>query len=348
MNIVKEGMIWRVGSGENIKIWEDPWVPANLSRKPNTAQGAHLLTRVAELIDPVTNSWDLDLVNQTFSAADAANILKIPLCEQQEDFIAWHFDSKGHFSVKSAYKIQLSLTQQQTNSEMVEGSTRTNWRKKTWHSIWKLNCPPKVQHFLWRFAHNSHPMRMNIERRGVVLDTRCSVCGRLFEDGGHLFLRCEEVKKVWRATHLENERQSLLVCHSPLEVLEYIFSQTERTKLLVVALLWKWSNERNRVRHGEKRLTPDAFSSQVLLEVAEWGMFFSPQQSAQTTNNSKWRAPPDEFVKVNVDGAYNQTTASGGWVCIAKAPDGDILFAAAGPLSYLSEGDPISREFWYG
>lgn len=88
MNVVKEGMIWRVGSGENIKIWEDPWVPANPSRKLSTTQGAHLLTRVAELIDPVTNSWDIDLVNQTFSAADAANILIIPLCDQQEDFIA--------------------------------------------------------------------------------------------------------------------------------------------------------------------------------------------------------------------------------------------------------------------
>lgn len=185
-------------------------------------------------------------------------------------------------------------------------------------------------------------MRMNIERRGVDLDTRCSVCGRLFEDGGHLFLGCKEVKKVWRATQLENVRQSLLVCQSAMEVLESIFSQAERTKLLVVALLWKWWNERNRVRHGEKRLTPEAFDSQVSLEVAEWGLFFSPQPSIQTTNISKWRAPPDDFVKVNVDGAYNQTTGSGGWGCIARAPDGDILFAAAGPLSNLSE--PIHAE----
>lgn len=84
---------------------------------------------------------------------------------------------------------------------------------------------------------------MNIERRGVELDTHCCVCGCLFEDGGHLFLRCKEVKKVWRTTQLEGVRQELLLCQSPLEILERIFAQPENIKLQVICLLWKWWTE---------------------------------------------------------------------------------------------------------
>ena len=41
------------------------------------------------------------------------------------------------------------------------------------------------------FSHNIHPLWMNIERRGVALDTRCTLCLTLFENGGHLYLGCK-------------------------------------------------------------------------------------------------------------------------------------------------------------
>jgi hypothetical protein len=47
---------------------------------------------------------------------------------------------------------------------------------------------------LWRFAQNSHPLFMNIAWRGIELDTRCAVCHKYFEDGGHLFLSCKFAK----------------------------------------------------------------------------------------------------------------------------------------------------------
>lgn len=60
----------------------------------------------------------------------------------------------------------------------------------------------------------------------MELDTLCCVCGCLLEVGGHLFLRCKEVKKVWRTTQLEGVRQELLLCQSQLEILERIFCTT--------------------------------------------------------------------------------------------------------------------------
>jgi hypothetical protein len=65
-----------------------------------------------------------------------------------------------------------------------------------WEKIWKTNCPNKVKHFLWRFAHNIHPPRRNLARRGMKLDTKCPVCNQLDEDEGHLFLKCKLAKQV--------------------------------------------------------------------------------------------------------------------------------------------------------
>jgi hypothetical protein len=49
----KEGIIWRIGNGENVKIWEDPWLPKGSTGKLVTIKRSCLLTRVNELIDPI-------------------------------------------------------------------------------------------------------------------------------------------------------------------------------------------------------------------------------------------------------------------------------------------------------
>lgn len=100
-------MIWRVDDGESIDIWGDPWLPRGVTRKVAAAQGPILLHRVSELINPITNEWDVELVRATLPAEDAAVVLSIPLRENREDCIVWHFDPKGIFSVKSAYKVSV-------------------------------------------------------------------------------------------------------------------------------------------------------------------------------------------------------------------------------------------------
>jgi hypothetical protein len=120
-----------------------------------------------------------------------------------DDWIAWHYDSKGVFSVKSAYRLGISLrdakNRRDASSSISIGNANDQWRK-----IWNLELPTKVKFFLWRFAHNSLPTRMNIQRKGVELDTRCPVCNRVDEYGGHIFLQCKFVKQVWRHLDLEN------------------------------------------------------------------------------------------------------------------------------------------------
>ena len=105
-DFLREGLIWRVGSGESINIHHDPWIPRGQCRKPTTPQRRNdILCNVSDPINPVDGDWDEDLIKQTFNEEDAWAILQIPIHEGQEDYVAWHFDKKGIFSVKSAYKV---------------------------------------------------------------------------------------------------------------------------------------------------------------------------------------------------------------------------------------------------
>ena len=104
-DLLKQGLIWRVGDGEGLNIWSDPWIPRNMSRKPITPKGGNLISKVNELIHPITGMWDSQLVQDTFWWEDARLILAILVHERLANRAAWHFDRKGIFSVKSAYKV---------------------------------------------------------------------------------------------------------------------------------------------------------------------------------------------------------------------------------------------------
>ena len=71
----------------------------------------------------------------------------------------------------------------------------------------------------------------------MEIDTRCPVCWRLDEDGGHCFLKCKIVKKVWRNMNLEDIRCQLADLRNAEEVVKCILSLDEKRGLLVAALL---------------------------------------------------------------------------------------------------------------
>jgi hypothetical protein len=62
----KRGCIWLVGNGDSIVIWKDPWIPASPDGKIVTPRGNCILTRVCELIDPITGRWDEEMLQSNF------------------------------------------------------------------------------------------------------------------------------------------------------------------------------------------------------------------------------------------------------------------------------------------
>jgi len=165
-------------------MWKDPWLPIDHTRKPITPRGSNLLRYVAELINPATGDWDTQLVRDILWNEDVKVILALPINTERDNVLAWHYDNKGVFSVKSAYKVckRKILMQQGGLSSSSNAATDDLWKR-----IWKVEAPNKFKLFLWWAAHNSHPLRSNLEYRGMKIDNWCVVCNEKGEDGGHLF-----------------------------------------------------------------------------------------------------------------------------------------------------------------
>jgi hypothetical protein len=107
-------------------------------------------------------------------------------------------------------------------------------------------------------------MKLNIKRCGIKLDTRCPVCWRLAEDGGHCFLKCKNVRACWRELQLENVRLQLLEARTAIEFVKMVLNLEMDICLKVVVLLWKIWDARNKTNAGENALTNQEVCGAVL------------------------------------------------------------------------------------
>ena len=94
----------------------------------------------------MTGDWDIQLIRDIFCDDDAKVILAIPLTSEQENTRTWHYDQRGLFSVRSAYKVcrRLNANRQRRNSG-TSSSGSANKQDDWWSSLWKVEIPNKVK-----------------------------------------------------------------------------------------------------------------------------------------------------------------------------------------------------------
>lgn len=105
-------MIWlflvagKVGSGEFIKVWTDPWLPDDEGPLLSTPAHSELQNiTVSSLLCPENNRWDMDVLQDIFAERDIQRILRIPRGSgSNDDNWMWIDDEKGLYTVKTGYR----------------------------------------------------------------------------------------------------------------------------------------------------------------------------------------------------------------------------------------------------
>jgi len=91
------------------------------------------------------------------------------------------------------------LKEDQTAAAMATADeTRASGEDRSWSEVWKLNVPPKVRVFWWQVLHNSLPLKAELKRRHVAMESFCEMCGDPDESLYHVIFQCPMAKRFWR------------------------------------------------------------------------------------------------------------------------------------------------------
>ncbi|XP_071901071.1 uncharacterized protein [Coffea arabica] len=212
--IVKRGILKRVGSGKSIKIWMDQWIPNSPNGRPTTCKPDNWEEQRAEEL--ITNfRWNKNAIFRIFNKDDAENILKIPisLSGVGDKHFCIH-NRQGEYSMKSCYQ---ALLKEEKSKELEakgeSGSSYDDSNTQMWKTLWGLNVKHKIKLFIWRCITNTLTARETIFRRTKQGSPFCSRCGDKVETVEHILFHCSQAQQVWKIAPVQWDGiQSLTGC----------------------------------------------------------------------------------------------------------------------------------------
>lgn len=241
LELLKKGIIWRVGNGKSIRLWRDPWLPRDFSRRPITRKGNCRFKWVSDLITD-NGTWNIECINRIFWPIDAEVICNIRIPSRvEEDCVAWHPDKHGLFSVRSAYKLGWCLAQENNSS-----SSNPVGMQKSWD-------PHKVKIFAWKAASNCLATMKNKFKRKLEASAICSICGREEEDIVHALCWCPQAGYLWSAMK-ESGCISVVLDRTnrgPTWVFDLLETLPETQRAICLMILWRNWYVRNEITHGK-------------------------------------------------------------------------------------------------
>ena len=314
--LIKEGVVWRIGNGSQVKIWEDPWIVDEGGRFLSSARN-DALVMVSDLIDFENNEWKLDVIEANFNARDVRCILSIPLSSHcMKDELTWAYTKDACYSVKTAYMLG-------------KGGNLDNFHQ-AWVDLWCMDVSPKVRHFLWRVCTDTLPVRGLLVHRHLAATASCPWgCGH-DESQVHSIFHCPCLLDLWRESGCDELRQRASAPNM-CDMLVGWRGLPSEIKIKGAFLAWGIWGARNQLVFNNVQTPHQVILTRVSRWVEEHGKYAKhiyPSRVAHVGSSPRvWSAPPLGIVKLNVDASL----AVEGWIglgVVARDSTGHVLFAA--------------------
>lgn len=275
-----------------------------------------MITRVEELINPITGEWDEDLLYAVFWPVDIHRILQIPLSHGREDMVAWQHTKDGVFTVRSAYHAQWG----HKLARRFQGfRPNCSAESKVWGLLWNLELPEKIKIFGWRLLHATVPCRGILANKHVGNESGCQICSAGCEDIKHMVFTCPRAREVWQKLGVWSKIEEVLhIDRSGSIILEEVIRRGGRVKELnevgMVELIltgaWYIWWERRQAVHGEKVQTTTRSALTVATITRNYMM--AKSKTAIDKSEERWRKPEEGTLKINVDAAFDVDSGSRG------------------------------------
>lgn len=177
--VVRKGCRKRIVDGTQTDIWKVQWLPCANNGYMTTEMPTQLDgSKVCCLMQVEQKKWDEEVLIDICNARDRKLIKKIPLSiREDEDTWYWLPDEKGHFTVKSCYRV-------------LQGEHEAPYAQ-LWRKLWGLKLPGRVTHFVWRVCSFCLPTIVRLVAKRVQIDTICQWCRTHHEIDEHVLFECQ-------------------------------------------------------------------------------------------------------------------------------------------------------------
>ncbi|KAL4354441.1 hypothetical protein GQ457_06G018800 [Hibiscus cannabinus] len=321
-------------SGEQVNIWDDPWLPGSDDGMIKTDHIDIYHSTVADLIDHSSRRWKRDIIENLFDEDQASRICNIPLSiTRLNDEIVWRYDGSGIYSVKSGYKL---LRTDHEDEYMQNSNPHTVTLSNFYARVWAVNLPSKIRITMWRIINNFVPTFANLQRRRLNVINSCPFCHSSGESIEHLMRDCCFTRQVL-------DKVGFHFSSNPVEVqwpywLASFFSSLHdaQQRMLLVAYWVIWFT-RNKVVH--EGLTPSVIQCVSFIEasVRESDALVVSPHTLPAKAPEIWQAPQANIIKCNFDAAFSTCSREAIAGVLCRDSGGMIMAACSTPHYHVAD-----------
>lgn len=136
---------------------------------------------------------------------------------------------------------------------------------------------------------------------------------------------------------MDGVRTKLLLAESAADFVQQILQLAPHIQLMVIVLLWRWWDVRNKVNAGELMEPCQETVRTVYCMERDIQMTAPESPGSSVSWAQRWSPPPPNVLKLNCDGAFKSETKSGAWGFIIRDSEGIAVLAGAGNLGPLHD-----------
>ncbi|XP_052477251.1 uncharacterized protein LOC128032614 [Gossypium raimondii] len=193
-DLISDGILWHVGNGASINIWNDPWLLGRENNRIPVIEIKPPWSTVNQLMNEEDSTWNRELIHNLVDDDTANRIFAIPISQSRpEDMLVWKYEGSGEYTVRSGYRV-LITDYLQSNLHM----SSTNEEYKSFYmDLWALHIPEKIKIHVWRLLNNMVPHYGNLACRTLCEEAVCPLCKEDLETTAYLLGSYRVLRNIW-------------------------------------------------------------------------------------------------------------------------------------------------------
>ena len=217
--LIMLGIRQKVHSGNEIRAWNDHWIPTIPARPARPiAPVVHPMISAHHFMIGEPKTWNSEMLEIYVHPDDIPLIQYLAISQgYQRDKYCWSFTKNEMCTVKSGYWVVRNILNRETVEIKKEPSIT-----KLQAFAWTIQAPPKLKHFIWQTISGQLAVTKNLTHRHMRCDNHCPRCGTDDETINHAIFECSPALQTWAHTTTRTP-PSLFPTMSHYENIDYLF-----------------------------------------------------------------------------------------------------------------------------